>query len=161
LVFHGRETSLDTCVWWCMVYKVARTCADFCCTLTAFRSQASFILHPCKLPPRTSCYCICNLLVHDPSSHLPGPGSLCLTAGLFCTINDVWISWLTPFRPTFAVAKHPSMLKLHFLPNTLVFDPGSIVSKTVSMVYLIFSVDRMAPCITMLYSDSPCCLEDL
>jgi hypothetical protein len=143
-----------------IVYKIARTCPDLCYTLTAFRLQASFILHPCKLPPRTSYYCICNLLVHNPSSHIPGPGSVCFTAGLFCTIHGFWIPWLTPCRPTFAVAKHPSMLKLHFSPETLVFDPGSVVSKTVSMVYLIYLLDRMAPCITMLYSDLPCCLED-
>jgi hypothetical protein len=132
-------------------YTKLRTCADLCCTLTAFRLQASFILHPCKLPPRTSYYCICNLLVHNPPSHIPGPGSVCLTAGLFCTIHGFWIPWLTPSRPTFAVAKHPSMLKLHFSPDTLVFDPGSVVSKTVSMVYLISPVGRMAPCITVLY----------
>lgn len=131
-----------------MVYKVARTCADLCCTLTAFRLQASFILNPCKLPPRTSYYCICNLLVHNPSSHIPGPGSLCLTAGLFSTIHDVWSPWLNPFRPPSGVAKHPSVPKLHLSPDTLVFDPGSIVSKTVSLVYLISLLDRTARSLT-------------
>lgn len=76
-------------------------------------------------------------------------------------LQDVWIPWLTPSRPTFGVAKHPSMPKLHFSPNTLVFDHVSVVSQTVPTVYLISTSNRMAPCITMLYRDSECRIEDL
>ena len=61
-----------------MVSKIAKPCADLCYPLTALRLQASFILHPCKLPPRTFYYCIRNLLVHNPPQHIPGPGHLCL-----------------------------------------------------------------------------------
>jgi hypothetical protein len=105
-------------------------------------SQASFILHPCKLLPRTSYYCTCNLLVHGPSSHLPEPGSLCLSSEWISTAHDVWISWLTLIHSTFAVAKHPNMLKLHFSPVSLMFDHAKFVSKTVPIVYLTSPVDR-------------------
>ena len=123
--------------------------------------QASFILHPCKLPPRTFYYCIRNLLVHNPSQHLPGPGSLCLTPRQFSTLQDVWIPWLTPSRSAFGVAKHPSMPKLHFSPHTLAFDHVSVVSQTVPVVYLTSPTDRMAPCTTMLYRDLEHRLDDL
>jgi len=124
-------------------------------------SQASFILHTCTAPPRTSYYCICNLLVHGPSSHLPGPGCLCLSPGWISTAHDVWIPWLTLIRSIFAVAKHPNMLKLHFSPVSLMFDHAKLVSKTVPMVYLTSPADRTAPCAAMLYSDLPRCPEDL
>ena len=143
------------------VYRVTKPCANLYHTLTAFRLQASFILNPCKLRPRTFCYCIRNLLVHDPFQHLPGPGSLCFTLRQFSTLQDIWISWLTPSRPTFGVAKHPSMTKLHFSPHTLVFDHVSVVSQAVPTVYLISTSNRMAPCITILYRDLVNRLEDL
>jgi len=110
---------------------------------------------------KTFCYCTCNLLAPDPSSHLPEPGSLCLTPGRFTTGRIVWISWLTRTRPAFDMAKHPSMLKLHSSLFTLAFDHAHFVSQTVPMVYLTCPSDRVAPSTAILYCDLTPWLKDL